>query len=88
MMHDGRYELDADILFRAVGEEGVVVDQRGPSVLVVNAVALRVLELLRGGASETAIAAQLADEFDAEPQQIAADVRQFLDELKTRAMLH
>jgi hypothetical protein len=87
MIVDERLELDADILFRAVGEEGVVVDQRGPSVLVVNAAALRILELIRNGTSEAAIAAQLTDEFDAEPQRIAADVELFLNELKTRAIL-
>jgi hypothetical protein len=87
MARDERLELDADILFRAVGDDGVVVDQRGPTVMVVNAVALRVLELIREGAVASAFAARLAEEFDAEPGRIAADVEQFLDELKNRAML-
>lgn len=81
-------QLDADILFRAVGDEGVVVDQRGPSVLVVNAVALRMLELLRAQFSVSAMVMQLAEEFDAGEERIAADVGEFLRELQQRGMLH
>lgn len=80
--------LDADILFRAVGDEGVVVDQRSSSVLVVNAVALRILELLREGLSAVAISARLADEFDAQPHSISTDVQTFLAELRRRRMIH
>lgn len=87
MPHDEHLGLDADILFRAVGEDGVIVDQRGPSVMVVNAVALRILELIKANVTVSAIPVHLAEEFDAEPERIAADVAQFLDELKNRAML-
>ena len=88
MPENGPLELDADIRFRAVGEEGVVVDQRSSSVLVVNAVALRVMELLREGFSAGAISKRLADEFDAEPQTISDDVGRFLDELRRRRLVH
>lgn len=85
-MSDERSRLDADILFRAVGEDGVLVDQRSASVLVVNAVGLRILELLRQGLSDHAIFAQLSEEFDAELQTISADGQKFLDELRQRCM--
>lgn len=88
MSSDKCFELDADILFRAVGDEGVVVDQREPTVLVVNAVALRVLELIRDKASKAAMIAKLAEEFDAAPERIEVDLTQFLLELQSRNMLH
>jgi hypothetical protein len=88
MASDEQYNLDADVLFRAVGSEGVVVDQRVPAVLVVNAVALRVLEMLRANTGKAALIAALAEEFDAAPERIETDVEQFLAELKKREMLH
>ncbi|MGR8933047.1 MAG: PqqD family protein [Gammaproteobacteria bacterium] len=88
MLKDEHFRLDADILFRAVGNEGVVVDQRGPSVLVVNAVALRILELIRDSVSTAVIVSTLCCEFDAGPERIEEDVAIFLDELKKRAILH
>lgn len=88
MLNDERLRLDADVMFRAVGSEGVVVDQRGPTVLVVNAVALRILELIRDNASTATIVTKLSGEFDAGTERIAKDVAEFLDELKKRAMLY
>lgn len=88
MLNDECLKLDADVMFRAVGSEGVVVDQRGPSVLVVNAVALRILELIRDRASNATIVTTLCGEFDAGAERIAEDVAIFLAELKKRAILH
>lgn len=88
MLDESDLKLHDDVLFRAVGEEGVVVDQRGPTVLVVNAVALRVLELLRGGVVVSEIAHHLAEEFDAEKKHITLDVEVFLEQLKERGLLH
>lgn len=88
MTDEKQLELDEDILFRGVGGEGVVVDQRRSSVMVVNPVALRILELLREGLTVSAISNRLADEFDAEPLRIAADVALFIEELKRRDIVH
>lgn len=88
-----RYRLASDVRFRVVGGEGVVVLQDAGEVLVVNGVAARVLELLdprrgRGsgpqpgeGRSFSELLERLGQEFEATEEEIARDLREFLDEV-------
>lgn len=83
-----------DVRFRVVGGEGVVVRQDAGEVLVVNGVAARVLELLdprratgRGpqpgdrGRCFDELLDRLGGEFEATEEEIARDLREFLDEV-------
>lgn len=87
MHKQDRLRLHPDILFRAVPPEGVLVDQRIPSVMVVNEPALRILELIRDKGSREAVIDALMEEYDAPPEVIRADVNAFLDDLRHRDML-
>jgi PqqD family protein of HPr-rel-A system len=80
-------ELHHDVVFRPVGEEGVVIDQRKPEVIVVNALGLRVLQLLKEDISLAGLLKSLEDEYEAPAEEIRADVARFLDELRERGML-
>ena len=79
--------LHPDILFRAVDDEGVVVDQRQPEVMVVNAQAVEILELIRQTGSRNAVLNELQQKYDADRAVITADLDVFLSELRTRQML-
>ncbi len=79
--------LHPDVVFRAVGDEGVVVDQRRPEVMVVNRLALRVLQLIRETGSRGAVLAALASEYPVEPAIIEADMDGFLDDLRRRGLI-
>ena len=79
--------LHPDILFRTVDDEGVVVDQRQPEVMVVNAQAVHILELIRATGSRKLVVDELAQKYDADREVISSDLDQFLDELRQREML-
>jgi len=79
--------LDPHVRFRAVGEEGVALNVEHDQVLVVNTAGLRALELIRGTGSRAATVAALAAEYDAAPEQIAADLEVYLDELRAHHVL-
>ncbi|BAO43702.1 PqqD family protein [Thiolapillus brandeum] len=87
MHEEDNLNLHPDILFRAVPPEGVLVDQRVPSVMVVNATGLRMLEMIREKGSRKAVILALADEYEALAETISADVDAFLDDLRSRDML-
>ncbi len=70
----------ADVRFRTVLDEGVVIKQETAEVLVLNEVAARTLELLDGARTVAEVEAQLAAEFDA-PPELGHDVVAYLDEL-------
>jgi hypothetical protein len=79
--------LHPDVVFRAVGDEGVVVDQRRPEVMVVNHLALRVLQLIQETGSRDAVLAALESEYQVEPTVIAADMDHFLADLRGRGLV-
>jgi len=78
---DSIFEPLPDVRFRAVGGEGVVVRQDAAEVMVVNGVAVRVLELLDGARSVGVVLDALAQEFEVERPTLERDVIAYLDEL-------
>lgn len=87
MMIPDTLTINPDILFRAVDDEGVVVDQRQPEVMVINRQALQILELIHETGSRKALLDRLAGKYVADQSTIAADVDEFLSELRKREML-
>lgn len=79
--------LDPHVRYRAVGEEGVVVNVEHDRVLVVNALGLRTLELIRATGSRGATLAALVTEYDATPERIEEDLERFLAELREHRIL-
>jgi hypothetical protein len=79
--------LNPHVRFRAVGDEGVALNVEHDQVLVVNGLGQRTLELIRATGSREAIIAALTAEYDAPPEQIAADLEIYLDELHAHHVL-
>jgi pyrroloquinoline quinone biosynthesis protein D len=73
--------------WRVIDGEAVMVLPSTGKVHTLNAVATRFWQLIDGERSLAAIAALLAEEFDAPADQIAGDCRQFVVELSQRGLL-
>ncbi len=73
--------LAADVRYRTVGEEMVLLSQAKGEVMVVNAVAARVVAELDGTTSLATIASRLADRYEVSGAEALADVLEFADRL-------
>lgn len=82
-----RYRARPDVRFRRIEDEAVVLRQAAAEVLVLNGIGARVLELLAAGTGPDDAARRLAEEFEVEPAEAAADVRAFAAELGAAGVL-
>jgi hypothetical protein len=71
----------ADVRYRVVPPETVVIRQAGPEVLILNEVAGRILDLADGHRSLAAIGDALAGEYEVPADQARQDVLAFAAEL-------
>jgi len=71
----------ADVRFRTVLDEGVVIKQDTAEVLVLSEVGARILELLDGSRTMAEVETALAEEFDAPGDEIRADLGRYVAEL-------
>ena len=78
---------DPAVVSRQIGDEAVLVHPVQGMIRVLNPVGARIWELAIGERSVAALAAQIADEYDAPPEQVAADVLRFCDDLEQRGVL-
>jgi hypothetical protein len=83
----GAYRARADVRFRRIEDEAVVLRQAAGEVLVLNGIGARVLELLAAGAGPDEAARRLAEEFEVDLAEAAADVRSFAAELGAAGVL-
>lgn len=77
----------ADVRFRAVADETVVIRQEAAEALVLNEVAGRLLELIDGQRSVADLLEQLQTEYDVTPEQLEVDVQSYLEELVDTGVL-
>jgi hypothetical protein len=77
----------ADVRFRVIEDEGVVVRQAAAEVLVLNAVATRMLALADGEATVGGWIESLLAEFDVERGALERDVLAFAGELVEQGLL-
>lgn len=84
-----RYQLHPRTRFRAVDNEGVIVQVHKDRVIVVNETGLRLMEILRSDqqVSLEDLVAQLQAEFDAPAQQVAPDVSHYLLTLEQEGII-
>lgn len=82
-----RMRRTAEVRFRVVDGEAVVVHQGNAEVLVLNATASRLLELADGATPLSALAAALAAEFDVPPDVLAGDLVAGARELAAAGLL-
>jgi hypothetical protein len=71
----------------ANADGGVVLDLRHGKMFRVNLLGAKVLDLLEQGDSPTQIAEKLSTEFGIAPSEVEADVREFIESLKTHGVL-
>jgi len=70
-----------DVRFRAVDDETVVIRQEAAEALVLNEVAGRLLDLINGQSTVGALIESLLDEYEVPEDELANDVREYLEEL-------
>ena len=73
--------LKPRIRYRAVGEEGVLVDLESGRVIVVNEVGLQIIQSLGKPRSRQSLVKMLVDDFEITEESAGSDVDAFLAEL-------
>jgi hypothetical protein len=73
-----RVVVAPNVLFRLVGDEGVLVNLDTEQYLGVNAVGARMWHVLAASDSVQAAYEQLLDEYEVEPAQLRADLDEFI----------
>jgi len=81
------FRVSADVRYRVIDDEAVVVRQREGDVLVLNQVAARVLQLIGEGLSPNEIGDRVVGEYEAPEAAIREDVERFLGELEELKVL-
>jgi hypothetical protein len=77
----------ADLLFRRMGDAGVLVRLETGQIYELNSTAARVWELVAEGRTRTAVIDALTQEFDRPADAIAGEVTTLLDELGAQGLL-
>ena len=77
----------ADVIFRELEGEAVLLDLSSSRYFGLNAVGTRVWTLIASGSTMAQLTAAMAAEFDGDPEQIARDVCELLAELTERGLV-
>ena len=76
-----RIKVAPEVLFRVVGEEGVLVNLTTERYLGLDPVGTRMWHVLGRASSIQAAYDELLQEYDVEPEQLRADLEEFIDQL-------
>jgi hypothetical protein len=76
-----RVRVAPDVMFRVVGDEGVLVNLNTERYLGLNAVGTRMWMALGSAGSIEAAYEQLLQEYDVEPSRLRADLDEFIGRL-------
>lgn len=79
--------ISADVIFRDLEGEAVLLDLASGRYFGLNPVGTRVWMLLDAGATVDGVVAAIAAEFDGDPDEIARDVDDLLAELTARGLV-
>jgi hypothetical protein len=82
-----RVRVAADVLFRLVGEEGVLVNLNSGLYLGLNPVGTRMWSILGSATSIQAAYDELVQEYEVEPAQLRADLEEFIDQLLAQKLI-
>ena len=84
----GQFALNPKTRFRAVGDEGVIIQIDQGQVVVVNGTGLRALNLIKQGFDDSeALSETIAMEYEEDQTQVAADVLHYLQQLSDAGIL-
>jgi hypothetical protein len=72
----------ADVRFRVIGDEGVVVLQEEAEVIALNEVGASIFSLLDARRSLGEVLEALLDEYDVDRESLASDLSTFVSELR------
>jgi hypothetical protein len=81
------YRIPDDVLHRVVQDDTVVLNAATNAYVSLNGSAGRIWELFGAGHSADEVQSMMADEFDAQPDVLAADVATTLQSLLQRGLL-
>jgi hypothetical protein len=76
-----RVRVAPDVLFRLVGDEGVLVNLNTELYLGFNAVGARMWSVLSSASTIQAAYDRLLEEYEVDPEQLRADLEEFVDQL-------
>ena len=76
-----RVRVASDVMFRLVGDEGVLVNLNTERYLGLNAVGTRMWTALGNASSIEAAYEELLQEYDVDPARLRADLDEFIDRL-------
>jgi hypothetical protein len=79
--------LSPDVVFRDLEGEAVILDLASGRYFGLNAVGTRIWTLLDQGTSIEQIVQTVAEEYDADAEQIARDVKALIENLSSRGLI-
>lgn len=79
--HQSLFHLCADVRYRVIGGQAVIIVQDAGEAIVLNEVGTRVLELVEGEHGFATIVDELCEQFDVERQQAETDLDDYLRDL-------
>jgi hypothetical protein len=82
-----RVRVAPDVLFRLVGDEGVLLNLNTEMYLGLNLVGTRMWNVLGSASSIQAAFDELLQEYDVEPTQLRADLEEFVDHLLAQKLI-
>jgi hypothetical protein len=82
-----RVKVAPDVLFRVVGEEGVLVNLRTELYFGLNPVGTRMWNALCGAPSIQAAYDKLLEEYEVEPAQLRADLEELIEQLLRQKLI-
>ena len=82
-----RVTVAPDVLFRVVGDEGVLVNLKTQLYLGLNPVGTRMWSLLSSASSIQAAYDELLREYEVQPAQLRSDLEEFIDQLLRQTLI-
>jgi hypothetical protein len=79
--------ISDDAVFRALGEEAVVLNLASGTYYGLNAVGLRIWELVEQGASLETVRATIVGEFDVDADTAARDLQSLIETLSSKGLV-
>jgi hypothetical protein len=87
VMFSDEVRVAPDVLFRLVGEEGVLLNLNTTRYLGLNAVGTRMWTALAGATSIQAAYDVLLREYEVAPERLRADLEEFIDQLSGEELI-
>jgi hypothetical protein len=81
------YRIPDDVLHRQVDNDTVILDSASSSYVALNTTAGRMWELFGLGRTVDEVIATIIDEFEVDPETIAADVPDMLEQFLAKGLL-